>query len=104
MAGNVPHAGETDLSRIVQAIRELFAGRSNAVGTVTLTAGAASTSVSAINCGASSRVFLMPTTAHASAEFGNGTIYVSAVAAGQFTLTHANNAQADRTFFWVVLG
>lgn len=104
MAGNVPNPGETDLYRIVQAIRELFAGRSNAVGTVTLTANAASTSVRAINGGAGSCVFLMPTTAHAAAEFGNGTIYVSAVAAGQFTITHANNSQADRTFFWAVLG
>jgi hypothetical protein len=89
---------------LVQSIRDLFAGRSNAVGTVTLTANAASTTVAALNVGASSRVFLSPTTANASAEFGNGTIRISAVTSGGFTITHANNAQNDRTLYWLALG
>jgi hypothetical protein len=92
------------LKRIIQSIRDLYAGRSNAVGTVTLTANAASTAVTALNVGASSRVFLSPTTANASAEFGNGTIRISAVGSGTFTITHANNAQNDRTLYWVALG
>jgi hypothetical protein len=104
MAGNVPHVNETSLTRIIQSIRDLYAGRSNAVGTVTLTANAASTVVTALNVGASSRVFLSPTTANASAEFGNGTIRISAVGSGTFTVTHANNAQNDRTFYWLALG
>jgi hypothetical protein len=104
MAGNVPAITETSLPRLVQSIRDLFAGRSNAVGTVTLTANAASTAVTALNVGASSRVFLMPTTANASAEFGNGTIRISSVGSGTFTVTHANNANADKTFYWVALG
>lgn len=104
MAGNVPQLNETNPRRIVQAIRELFEGRSNAVGTVTLTAGATTTTVTAINCGRESRVFLEPTTANASAERGAGTIYISSVGAGTFEITHANNAQTDRTFFWSALG
>jgi hypothetical protein len=104
MSGVIPHIAERDPVRQNQAIRDLFAGRSNAVGTVTLTANAASTAVTAINCGAGSRVFLMPTTANGSAEFGNGTIRISSVGQGTFTITHANNAQTDRTFFWVALG
>jgi hypothetical protein len=104
MSGVILHIAEKDQTRQNQAIRDLFAGRSNAVGTVTLADGAASTVVTAINCGLGSRVFLTPTTANASAEFGNGTIYVSTVANGSFTITHANNAQTDRTFYWVCLG
>lgn len=104
MAGQVPHLQETSLVRINQAIRDLFAGRSNAVGEVTLTASAASTDVTAINVGADTKIFLTPTTANASAEFGNGTIYVSSVGQGTFTITHANNAQTDRTFYWVGIG
>lgn len=104
MAGNVPAITETNLTRILQAIRDLFAGRSNAVGEVTLSANQASTSISALNVGPDTKVFLMPTTANASAEFGNGTIYVSAVGSGSFTITHANNAQTDRIFYWVALG
>ena len=104
MSGVILHIAEKDQTRQNQAIRDLFAGRSNAVGTVTLTASVATTTVTAINCGLGSRVFLMPTTANASAEFGNGTIRISAVANGSFTITHANNAQTDRTLFWVALG
>jgi hypothetical protein len=104
MAGNVPSINETSLPRLVQSIRDLFAGRSNAVGTVTLTAGAASTVVTALNVGKDSRIFLTPKTANASAEFGAGSIYVGTVGAGTFTITHANNANADKTFFWVALG
>ena len=104
MSGNPPFAGETNIRRVVQAVRELFEGRSNAGGTVTLTANAASTTVAAINCGPESRPVLMPATANAAAEVGAGTIFVSAVSAESFVVTHANNAQTDRTFHWVALG
>jgi hypothetical protein len=104
MSGNVPLAGETNLYKIVRAIRELFEGRSNAVGSFTLTPSAASTVVSAANCGAGSTVLLTPKTANAAAEIGNGTLYIATVANGSFTVTHANNAQADRTFMWAAFG
>lgn len=96
--------GEVQIPRIVAAIRQLAAGRSNATGEVTLTANVATTVVAAPNCAAGSQVFLMPQTANASAEFGNGTIRISAVDNGSFTITHANNAQIDRTFSYACLG
>ena len=102
MAGNVPIPTEQDPYKIVRAVRELF--ESNAVGNFTLTANAASTTVTAANCGAASTVLLTPTSAHAAAEVGSGTIYVSAVANGSFTLTHANNSQTDRTFLYAAFG
>jgi hypothetical protein len=95
---------EKDQRKVNTAINELAKGRSNAVGTVTLTANAASTMVAAQNCGGGSVVLLSPLTAHAGAELGNGTIFVSAVGNGAFTLTHANNAQNDRSFGYVCLG
>jgi hypothetical protein len=104
MAGNVPHSAETDPVRIVRAVRELFEGRSNAVGTFTLTANAGSTVVTAANCGAGSTVLYAPTTANAATEVGNGTMYVGTVANGSFTVTHAHNAQVDRTFMWAAFG
>ena len=104
MSGNVPVPSERDPYRIVRAIRELFEGRSNAVGTCTLAASAASTTVTAQNCGSGSKVFFMPTTAHAAAELAAGAMYVSAVGNGSFTITHANNAQSDRTFYFAALG
>lgn len=95
---------EKDLRRFALAIQGLSSGRSNASSTVTLTASAASTVVSFDNCSADSIPLLVPMTANAAAELGAGTIYVSAVAHRSFTITHANNAQTDRTFGFVCIG
>lgn len=99
-------AGETLLPRVVAAVRGLAAGRSNAAGHVTLAANAATTTVKAPNCGADSEVFLFQKSANAAAEIGSGTIYIlpANITAGQFIITHANNAQDDRTFSYVCLG
>jgi len=100
----VPSTAEKDLSRYALAIQQLANGRSNAVGSVTLTANASTTTVTPQNCAAGSSVFLFPTTAHSATEMGNGTIYISTVTNKSFTITHANNSQADRTFFYACLG
>jgi hypothetical protein len=104
MAGNVPHQREKDPVRIVQGVRDLFAGRSNAVGECTLTPSQATTTVTAANCGLDSQVFLFPLTANAAAELAAGGLYVSARARGSFTLTHANAVTADRTFSYAAFG
>jgi hypothetical protein len=104
VSGNVPVPTEEDGYKIVRAIRELFEGRSNAVGTVTLAAGATSTTVTAMNCGAGSTPLLVPTTANAAAEIGNGTLYVGTVANGSFIITHADSDQTDRTFRFAAFG
>jgi len=104
MSALVLASDEKDPRRVNTAINELAKGRSNAVGSVTLGVSAVSTTVQARNCGAGSVVLLSPLTAHAAAEIGNGTLWVSAVANGAFTLAHANNAQNDRTFGYVCLG
>lgn len=104
MTVSVPGITETDLKKIVLAIQQLAAGRSNAVGSVTLTTGAATTTVTDSNCSSSSVPLLTPTTANAAAEVGNGTMYVSAVTNGSFTITHANSATTGRTFKYALHG
>jgi len=104
MTAYVPGITETDLKKIVLALQQLAAGRSNAVGTVTLATGAATTVVTDKNCAAGSTPLLTPVTANAATEVGNGTIYVSAVANGSFTLTHANSATTARTFLYALHG
>lgn len=104
MTAYVPGITETDLKKIVLAIQGLAAGRSNAVGTVTLATGASTTTVSTPNAASGSTPILTPASASAAAELGNGTLYVSAVANGSFTITHANSATAGRTFLYALLG
>lgn len=98
MTGSVPANTEKDPGRIVRSIRDLFEGRSNAVGSFTVTQNAATTVVTAPNCSPDSKIFLQATSLAAAAEVGSGTIYVSTKSQGAFTVTHANSATAGRTF------
>jgi hypothetical protein len=89
---------ESDPRRIAVAVNGIIDGRTDSYGSFTLTANTATTVVSEARVNAFSTICLTPTTANAAAELGAGGMYVSAKATGSFTLTHANNAQSDRTF------
>lgn len=105
MSGNYPAQGERNLARIVQSVQDLFAGRNNAFGEFTLDVSpATTTAITAPNCAPDSVPLLIPMTANAASEFASGNMYVSAVASGQFTITHAASANNDRTFRFVTLG
>ena len=99
----VPSTVEKDLSKYALALKMLASGRSNAYGVVTLAVNATTTTVNTDNCAEGSAVILTPNTAHAAAEIGNGTLYYIA-SNKSFTITHANNSQADRTFTYAIQG
>lgn len=94
--------GERDIRRIVDAIIQIVTGRQNSVGDVTLRASQTTTTVSFQNCSKDCRVFLSPKTANAAAAIP--TTYISAINQGSFTITHASNAQADKTFGFLCIG
>lgn len=102
----VPGLQEKDLVKIITAIQQLSAGRSNAVGAVTLKASAASTTVTDPNCASGTVPILVPTTADAAAEIGNGTMFIptATITNGSFVISHANNTQADRKFLYALHG
>jgi len=100
----IPGLTEKDPRKVILSLQQLAAGRSNAVGTVTLATGAATTVVTDQNCAAGSTPVLTPATANAATEVGNGTLYVSAVGNGSFTITHANSATTGRTFYYAFIG
>ena len=106
MTAYVPGQNETDPKKMLRAVRELASGRSNGVGTVTLATSAASTTVTDGNCAVGSTVIPIPTTAHAAAELAAGTLYIptATVVNGSFVIQHANNAIADRTFAYALVG
>lgn len=99
---------ETNQTKINGVIRQLIEGRSNAVGTVTLTNDgvATTTAVSAPTCGPNSVVLMFPTTAAASTFLRGSSLYIAEanVIARQFTVTHATTVTANITFMWVCLG
>ena len=104
MTAYVPGLAETDLRKIILAVQQLAAGRSNAVGQVTLATGSATTVVNDANCAPGSSVLFTPVTANAAAEAGNGTMYLSSVSNKSFTITHANSGTTGRTFLYAILG
>lgn len=92
------------MRKVASGVNQLSDGRSNATGTVTLTASQATTTLTDPRIGTDTVICLVPTTANAAAEVGAGGLYISAVTAGSATLTHANNAQTDRDFSYSLQG
>lgn len=90
------------IRRLAEAVNDLGTGRSNAIGSVTLTASTATTTVTDRKVAVDSVISLMPTTANAAAALG--TTYVSNRKPGSFTLTHASNGQTDKTFDYAIVG
>ncbi len=93
---------QKQVQRHAESINGLIAGRLDVTGSVTLTANSATTSVVDTQFESVMVPLFVPTTANAAAAMGG--MYVSARTNGGFVLTHANNAQTDKTFLYVRLG
>lgn len=97
-------------ARTARIVNNIMRGRTNNVGTVTLTANVASTVVTLAKGQLSqdSALIFDPLTASAATELYGATMYVLTanrdVTNRQFTITHANNATADRSFRFIIVG
>lgn len=100
----VPGRNEDDLTKINGAIEQIAQGRLNCTGTVTLRANNVTTTVAAPTVAPGTIVTLSPQTAHAAAAQATTYIKASDVTQGQFIITHANDAQVDKTFGWTAIG
>lgn len=92
------------LPRLVRLVMGLLQGKMNVVIEVTLTAGAASTTVTDARIGYSSAPIAVPLTANAAAELATLYIPSATILNGSFVIQHANNSQTDRDFRFVVMG
>ena len=92
--------------RMYEVLQQIRSGKLEVVGELTLTAGAASTAVTDIRVSPQSVIVWHPRTANAAAELAAGTMYITDanMGSGSMVVTHANNAQVDRTFRFAVLG
>lgn len=88
--------------QISSTVNEMLKGRGNNVGSVTLTASVTTTTISDIRIKQTMTAVLIPRTANAAAAMTN--VYISAVADGSITLTHASTASVDRTFDYILHG
>lgn len=90
-----------DLRQMSQVINEVQKGKTNNVNTITLTVSVTTTTITDSRISIQSVISLMPTTANSAAAVTTTFIVPTT---GSATITHANNAQADRTFFYSVVG
>lgn len=84
------------------AINRHNSGKMNVTLDVTLTANAASTTVTDARISASCALLLTPKTSNAAGALA--TTYVSSQTSGSAVLTHANNGQTDKSFRLAILG
>lgn len=108
-----PPTQATDFSSVNQNTRRLYdalfrarQGKLDCIAEVTLTAGAATTTLNDVRLSNQSVVLFDPKTANAAAELAAGTMYVLTSNRGNasWTITHANNAHVDRTFQVLIIG
>jgi hypothetical protein len=94
------------LRRLFDGLFQVQRGKMDVVKEVTLTANAATTVVNDVRLSIQTGLIFDAKTANAAAELAAGTLYCLSVnrATEQFTLTHANNVQTDRTFNLILLG
>lgn len=117
MTAYVPELNEQDLKKVILALQQVAAGRSNATGTVTLST-AATTVVAPTRSGIVAAASITPSgltlpasqpiltalTVEASSAIAVGGLYISTVAKDTFTITHTVSASTSRTFAYSILG
>jgi hypothetical protein len=88
------------------ALFRIQQGKIQCVGEITLTANAAATVLTDSRISIQSAILFDPRTANAATEYHGGTMYILDANRGKgtCTITHANNAQVDRTFFVALIG
>jgi len=81
-------------------------GKTSNLGEITLTQNVASTTLTDERLTVGSAVLFDPMTANAATELYGATMYVLTAdrTNGSFVITHANNAQTDRTFRYIIVG
>lgn len=92
------------VQQIAERVNQILQGRLNVTLNVTLDANAGTTTVIDSRIGAFTSLMFCPMTADAALEQAAGGMFVSEQKSGSATITHANNAQADRTYSLVILG
>lgn len=102
--------GQTPPRQAAAVLNNAMQGKLNCLFEGTLDANQASTTFAtadtpgAEKVGDDSFIAWMPLTANAAAEAGGTSMYVTAQSKGSVTVAHANNAQVDRTFRFIVIG
>jgi hypothetical protein len=87
------------------AIQQIFQGRVNCTGTVTLRTGFATTVLNVPTAGVGTFMFFESMTANAAAERASGNFYYDPITVARtVTIHHTNSGTTGRTFSWMNFG
>ncbi len=87
---------------IARTLNNVLQGKQNVTLAVTLTANAASTTITDARIGVSTTVFLMPLTANAAAELGS--VWFDTQLTGSIVAHHTNSANTDMSYRLLLIG
>jgi hypothetical protein len=114
MAYLVPPDFDPDTAKwcrdIVRCVKGILQGKTNNTGLITLKANAGSTLIELASgrLGEETVILFDPLTANAAADLYGGAMYVTSgnrdVLGNAFTITHPNNANADKRFRYTLIG
>ena len=97
----------TSYLRVLRGVvMTIWTGKLNCTGEITLTANAATTVLNRKGLSPQSVVHFDPKTANAASDLYGGGMYVLTANRGNdsWTITHPNNANANKTFQYTVIG
>ena len=103
----VPELGTNDpqqMRRIVGTVNRINSGGINVTKDATLTANAATTTITDARISSQSFIGLMPITSNAAAALATTYVPAATQLNGSAVIAHANNAQTDRTFRLLIIG
>jgi hypothetical protein len=89
---------------VAQVVNNILQGKINSVGTVTLAANAATTTVNDSRVTANSAIIFTPQTAHAAAIALPYVLKANITEGVSYVITHANDANSDKVFAVALLG
>lgn len=89
---------------VAQVVNNILRGKINSVGSVTLAANAASTTINDSRVTANSMILFTPQTAHAAAIALPYVLKANITEGASYVITHANDANTDKTFVVCILG
>ena len=89
---------------VTAVVNGLMDGQHNATGTITLTVSSATSTLADRRIGRNTKVVLVATTANAAAAVGGLSQTFPNAALGAAVLNHANDANADKSFAYVLQG
>jgi hypothetical protein len=91
-----------DQRAVAEIVNNIMDGKTNNIGTVTLTSSATTTTLNDARISAGSTIIMTPMTSNAAKEFG--TCFISSRSNGSAVISHQNTGHSDLIYTYAIVG